>query len=508
MQKVYEALKQGEEIRNNLIELKRMLKEEGALDAYLSMTEDDELIASFLQENDAKIRKNAAVILGLLQSQESIEKLWDAYLSETQLFVKSAYLAAMQKLDCRDYEDRLKERYQQLLDYEPGEEDLKHIQEELKELRRIVIQFDGGITRHQFSGYEKPQNFILTTIKNYQDTTSVQLEHGRTKIIPMGVQAIGGDIREALNIRTYRELLFTLRCRKNLPLEPAVVARELAQSDLARILSELHEGDAPFYFRLEVKSTMPFDKKSAFVKKTAAELEQRTRHFLVNSAEHYEAEIRLIENRAGGFYPCLKLYTLPMKRFSYRKYATASSMHPSTAALLVELASNWLTDYARVMDAFCGTAALLMERIYALPVRTAYAVDTFEDAINGARENAAIAHMNINFIRRDFMDFTHSCPFDEIWADMPVRGKKTKEEQDDLYQAFFEKAKSLLNEHGRIFLYGNEHGFVKKHLRLQEAELQLKQEFCIREKRGTYFYIIEKTHAAVQEERQEEQAEA
>ncbi len=59
MQKVYEALKQGSDVRNNLIQLKQMLKEEGALEEYLSMTEDDELIASFLQDEDAKIRKNA-----------------------------------------------------------------------------------------------------------------------------------------------------------------------------------------------------------------------------------------------------------------------------------------------------------------------------------------------------------------------------------------------------------------------------------------------------------------
>ncbi|KAI4448474.1 hypothetical protein C823_002994 [Eubacterium plexicaudatum ASF492] len=73
MQKVYEALKQGSDVRNNLIQLKQMLKEEGALEQYLSMTEDDELIASFLQDEDPKTRKNAALILGLLQSQESIE---------------------------------------------------------------------------------------------------------------------------------------------------------------------------------------------------------------------------------------------------------------------------------------------------------------------------------------------------------------------------------------------------------------------------------------------------
>ncbi len=494
MQKVYEDLKQGRDIRNNLIELKQMLKEEGALDEYLSMTEDDELIASFLQNEDAKIRKNAALVLGLLQSQESIEKIWEAYVSETQLFVRGAYLSALQKLNCRAYERQLKERYQKLLEYEPEEEEKKHIQDEIKELRRLVIQFDGGISRHVFTGYDKPQDFILTTLKNYQDTTSVQIESGATRIIPMGVQVVGGNIREALKIRTFRELLFTLRCDKNLPPKPSVIAGELGKSNLIRILKELHEGNEPFYFRLEIRSPMPLDKKSAFAKKLAAEIEQRTRHFLVNSTEHYEAELRFVQNRNGGFYPCMKLYTIPMKRFSYRKYTTSSSMHPSLAALLAELASSWLTDYARVLDAFCGTGTLLIERIYALPVRTAYAIDTFGEAVQGARENAGIAHMNINFVHRSFFDFTHEQKFHEIWADMPVRGTKTKEEQDAFYQKFFEKAQELLAQRGRIFMYCNENGLAKKYLRLN-PNLHLKQEFCIRERDGAYFFIIEMKEA-------------
>lgn len=491
MQKVYESLKQGMEVRKNLIELKQMLKEESALETYLSMTEDDELIASFLADEDAKTRKNAALVLGLVQSQESMEKLWEAYRTETQLFVKSAYLSAMQKLDCRAYEKQLKDRYQELLAFQPAEDERKHIQEELKELRRIVIQFDGGITKHKFIGYDKPQDFILTTLKNYQDTTSVQIETGATRMIPMGVQVARGNIREAMRIRTYRELLFTLRCDKNLPPRPSVIAGELARSNMIRVLRELHKGEAPFYFRLEIRSSMPLDKKSNFAKKLAAEIEQRTNRFLVNSTDHYEVELRFLENRNGGFYPCMKLYTIPVKRFSYRKYTTAASMHPSLAALLVELASSWLTSHARVIDAFCGTGTLLIERIYALSVRAAYAVDIFGDAIQGARENAGIAHLKINFLQRSYLDFTTDLLFQEVWADMPVHVQKTKEEMEEFYHVFFDKSEQLLEEHGRIFLYSNEHGLVKKHLRLRTS-LKLQQEFCIREKDGAYFYIIEK----------------
>ena len=47
-----------------------------------------------------------------------------------------------------------------------------------------------------------------------------------------------------------------------------------------------------------------------------------------------------------------------------------------------------------------------------------------------------------------------------------------------------------MEERGRIFMFCNENGMTKKYLRLHE-NLHLKQEFCIREKDGAYFYIIE-----------------
>ena len=36
----------------------------------------------------------------------------------------------------------------------------------------------------------------------------------------------------------------------------------------------------------------------------------------------------------------------------------------------------------------------------------------------------------INFINRDYFDFTHAYLFDEIITNMPVRGRKSKEETD------------------------------------------------------------------------------
>ena len=79
-----------------------------------------------------------------------------------------------------------------------------------------------------------------------------------------------------------------------------------------------------------------------------------------------------------------------------------------------------------------------------------------------ARENAALAGEKINFIHRDYFDFKHDYKFDEIVTNMPVKGKKAKEDMDAFYARFFEKSKSLLAEDGIIIMYSNEVGFVKK----------------------------------------------
>ena len=167
------------------------------------------------------------------------------------------------------------------------------------------------------------------------------------------------------------------------------------------------------------------------------------------------------------------------------------SIHPATAAMMMRLAKPYLKEDAQILDPCCGVGTMLIERDICVPAREIYGIDIFGDAITGARENATLAGERINFIHRDFLDFKHEYLFDEIITNMPVRGKKSKEEVDAFYGAFFEKAASLLVKQGKLILYTNETGFVKKQLRLH-GEYHLLQEFCIRKKEQFYLYIIEK----------------
>ena len=123
-----------------------------------------------------------------------------------------------------------------------------------------------------------------------------------------------------------------------------------------------------------------------------------------------------------------------------------------------------------------------------MPAREQYGTDTFGEAIEKARENASLAGEKINFIHRDFFDFKHEYKFDEIVTNMPVRGKKTKEEMDRLYELFFTKAASILSEKGIIIMYTNEVGFVKKQLRLQKKYHLLKE--TLMQKKGEFYLLI------------------
>jgi 23S rRNA G2445 N2-methylase RlmL len=231
------------------------------------------------------------------------------------------------------------------------------------------------------------------------------------------------------------------------------------------------------------------DERSRFARRLGAGLEELSNGALVNSTGDYEVELRLIPDKDGLFFPCLKFSTLPDTRFSYRKNAIAASIHPSVAALIMELSAPYLKENAQIMDPFCGVGTMLIERELRVPAREKYATDIFGDAIEGARENAALIGQQIHFIHRDFFDFHHDYKFDELITNMPVRGRRTREEMDRLYADFFEKALTILAPESVIILYTGESGFVKKQIRLH-SELSLLEEYCMQSKNGYYLMII------------------
>lgn len=485
----FDNIVQRKDIRQNLIKLKSELKEGFNKTALLYQIGTElNIFDTLLIDEDPKVRKNTALIMGELAIPEFLNKLYKAYQKEDQLFVKSSYLTAMKDYDYSELLPDLKERLTILSNIEITDSNKKHISEEIRVISELILAKE-GIKQHPFSGYEVLSELVLLTNRNFKYLTMEQLRDKSAKEFNAGIMLKTKHLREILPIRTYGELLFMLEDIKVCKDDVDAAAKAIADSSLLEFMEKRHKGTAPFYFRIELKSKLELDKKSAFTKKLGAEIERLSKRKLINSTSNYEFEVRMIENKEGYFNILLKLYTLKDERFSYRKKSIATSIQPVNAALMAALAKDYLKEDAQVLDPFCGVGTMLMERHELVRANTMYGLDIYSDAINKAKENTEAAHAIAHYINRDFFDFKHEYLFDEIFTNMPrAMGHKEEDEIVILYQKFFMKVPEHMKEGGVIIMYSHNRDYVKR--QLNRKVYRLEQEYEISKREGAYLFII------------------
>ncbi|MDF2615018.1 MAG: methylase [Clostridia bacterium] len=488
---IYQNILEEKEVRKSLIELRKELKEENNRTALLyHLAGDYSVFYKLLEAEDAKVRKNTALIMGELTVPEFMGPLYAAYQKEEKMFVKSDYLAAIRHFDYSKLLKELKERLDFLTSRSVEAESLKHINEEIRMLTDMLVEMEKP-DMHKFSGYDELSDLILLTNRDHKEVTLNQIHKGQAKEFGAGVIVRTEDLNEILSIRTYSDLLFRLRNVSTVENEPIIAANELYGGGLLDFLKARHIEDWPYYFRIEIKSKMPLDKKSVFAKKMASELERISERQLINSTSNYEFEIRLIENKEGVFNVLIKLYTIKDQRFAYRKNSVAASIGPVNAALIAALAKDYLKQGAQVLDPFCGVGTMLIERNKLVPANPMYGLDIFGEAIEKAVENAEIDHTIIHFINRDFFDFKHNYLFDEIFTNMPARtGRKTAEEIEGLYNRFFEKSIEVLKDEAIIVMYTRDRDLVKENVRNRKQFTVIK-EYEISKKEKAYVFILQ-----------------
>ena len=488
----WNRVKSGEEVRGNLIALKAALKEDAAKEEWAGLLKEEEnrrLIEKLLGSEDPKIRKNAALLAGRSGDSAWTDVLYHAYEAEEQMFVKSSYLAALSELNYFPVLDRLKKRRDELIISEPDEQNRKHIGEELRELDRMILSAEQP-KPHRFNGHGAEYTIILTTNRNHIHVTAEALKGVPMKTLPAGLMIRTDRPGELARIRTWREALFVAADMKSCPADIGEAAEIIAggENALLRFLRSCHEGAAPFYFRLDVKSGMDQEKKAAFIKKLAAAIEKASGRTLINTPSFYELELRLIENREKAFNIVIKLLTCRDTRFSYRKNVTAASIHPVNAALTAALARPYLKERAQILDPFCGVGTMLIERARLVRAGTMYGIDCFHDAVRDARENTQAAGLSVNYINRDFFDFRHAYLFDEMITDMPWTGREAlKGEIEAIYRRFFVKAAGLLKAGGVIILYTHDRDLVKRY---KGNRFRLAAEYEVSMKEGTHVMIL------------------
>ena len=159
----------------------------------------------------------------------------------------------------------------------------------------------------------------------------------------------------------------------------------------------------------------------------------------------------------------------------------------------MELARPYLKDGAQVLDPFCGVGTMLIERAKAGRTGMLFGVDHYGQAIRLGKENAAGAGVQINYINRDFLTFTHDHPFDEVITDLPrqCHDELTQEviSPSGLFREFFIKIPSLLKNDALLVLYTP---VGEEILSCIEGDPRFGVEgvFPVNEKNGTQVYIL------------------
>lgn len=492
IRETYEKIVQGIDVRQNLSLLRKELKEENGRPAFAYLLSGDfSVLEKLLKHEDAKTRKNTALLIGDLGDSRLLKALFEAYEKETTLFVRSAYLTAMKEFDCREYLSALKAQSEKLSAQELNDSNKKHILEELHELSELIVLME-GIQTHTFTGADLSNDLVLLTNRNHINVTADQLKdlgEENFKEFGAGIMLTTEKLSEIARIRTIEEILFAVKGMKNCLMEPETAAKKIVDAGFVTFLEERHEESAPFYFRIECKSKMPLDKKSTLTRKMADYLELYSGRKLINSTSCYEVELRLIENKAGSFNILIKLGTFKDMRFTYRKEVIATSIKPVNAALTAALAKDYLKPEGKVLDPFCGTGTMLIERHKQVTANTSYGIDSFGEAIEKAKVNTEIAHQIIHYINRDFFDFKHEYLFDEILTNMPmVTAKKNEKEIYEIYRRFFKKVKEHLTEDGTIILYIHNLEMVKE--LAPKNGYKIERQWEISKKEGTYVVVL------------------
>ena len=491
MSNYLEQIREKKNIRQSLIELKQLIRDENQKKALAyELAGDFSDFTELLKDPDPKVRKNAVLILGEMECDDLAEMIWEAYKSEQTLFVKADYIKSLSKCECRQLLPELKERLKELPRKEVLPDEEKHIRTEIFALQALVLKYDRP-KHHKFVGYKNDLEVILMTNRKHREVTVEQLPETKVKMLSGGVKFHTTQLEEVLKIRTYSEMLFPVPGLMLLEGSPDHMAKQLVHGGMIKFLNQNHEGVPPFYFRLEIKSSMASDRKIDLVKKMSLAIERESKREMVNTTSGYELEIRLVANKEGRFIPLIKLSTVPDRRFAYRKESLPTSIAPFNATLLVKLAEPFLKKDARVLDPFCGTGTMLIERARLMPCNTIYGIDILEEAIYKARTNSEIANIPIHYIHRNYFDFKHEYHFDEIVTNLPGIGKNMNQEAlGVLYDRFLQKSEKMLENNGIIVLYTTMPDVLKSQLGKYKSYL-LKKEAVINERENSRLFVLQ-----------------
>ena len=424
-------------------------------------------LKSTLADDDPKVRKNSALILGKLGAKQIVTYLIDTLKKEQIEWVKPSFILALGAIGGEQATKFLKT-------YKPDFESERYFL--LKALDKTSNLRSGFQFLHNISNPIPLElwtfNGLETVLKKeVKDKLDLESKKNKSGIICTESK----NIYDFFSIRTFLELLIPIETTYVTSIEDAqkkVIKLLCKNGILDRILS-LHEGDlSSMRYRIEINSR---EVKHYIRRQIISELVQVIKTvspLFINSTSNYDIEIRIVIER--NFLRLLwKPFTIPDNRFSYRVKDIPASINPVVAAGIVRFLESNLHSQHRVLDPFCGSGTILIERALAGKCRELIGVDISQKAIEAAEQNIRISGLkNIKLINNDIRNISKNENFDEIITNMPFGIRLGSHSKNiELYKDFFNLLPKILATNGSLILYTQEIVLTKELLGISNLKL-------------------------------------
>lgn len=460
--------------REELSQFRKEIKE-NEIDLQGVMSRLEEMLQALLDE-DPKIRKNVALLLGELpwddsEKQQVFSALMNAYRNEVVLYVKASYLKGVSGLSITlptAVKNELEKRFLYLLEEETAEDEKKHIKEELRWLMNLLGQEERA---HRFKGIHKKVPLLLSVSKDYENYLLHELKRKGAnqedlRKTPFGIRVMTDELSPILSSRIYDKIYFIVPIRRGDKLFRSNMKEIIEGCMLEQMLSMYLEGEGPIPFRVSVSlNSSDKDENHKAVEEFSNALEDIYHGRLFNAPGNYEIELRFAQRSDESFGMYLWLKEFKNERFSYRTAKVDTSMAPTKAAVMLEMAYPYLKEGGFTLDPFCGAGTLLIERQMLKRPGESFGTDTFGTAISEARESAKRADASINFIQRDYFDFTFDGDFDEIITEFPDLFHREKAEKEEFLKKFFNASLSHTRPGAVWVVLTNENSSFKRQMK-------------------------------------------
>ncbi|MBQ2661121.1 MAG: methyltransferase [Clostridia bacterium] len=429
------------------------------------LSKNDTVILMAMGSEDAKMRKNTARLIGALKNDGFTPMLIGALEYEEVRFVRPSLLLALGA--CGD--DEAKEYLDSYVVALPKDEsEKKHYEEECDALFKARASLM-KIEKHEFLSLDDEYEMELRCPDKLSSALQDELEEKGFRVankFSNAVRVKTRDYKSLYEARCFFEVLFPIA--NGISADERVLAKHI-RAFLEKMLMATHKGTNVFAYRIEIKGENvdrgEKAKKLAKLLDTTTDSgnkDSRTLH-LVNSPSNYEIEIRIELHGNGAADAYLKLYTFEDTRFDYRVGALPASMNGATAAAVLRMAKEYLSENARVLDPCCGSGTLLIEREKLKAVAGTTGVDIAHKAIDIARENAGAAKAKAKFVVNDCLRFEAKRKYDELVSNLPFGNRVgTHKDNEALYKGILDRLSSWVKKDGIAILYTMEFTLLKK----------------------------------------------